>query len=102
MLKRLLNWRRQATPDGDDWPRQATPSGDARPRQLLAYNTADARDLFSHLLRRVREGEEIVVAHGGRPVAKLVPYDGEEIAPGMFRARFYAGERPTRSDRRGE
>lgn len=97
MLKRLLIWRGQATPDGDARPRQA---GDARPRQLLAYNTADARDLFSHLLRRVREGEEIVVAHGGRPVAKLVPYDGEDVVPGMFRARFYAGERPTRSHRR--
>jgi prevent-host-death family protein len=44
---------------------------------LTEYNTRDARDLFSHLLRRVRRGEEIVIAHAGRPVAKLVPYSSD-------------------------
>jgi prevent-host-death family protein len=77
MLQRLLRWRRQPTP-----------SGDATPRHLAEYNTRDARDLFSHLLRRVRQGEEIVVAHAGRPVAKLVPYGGEPRRPGLVRTQL--------------
>lgn len=70
------------------WCRQPTPLGDATPRQLAEYNTGDARDLFSHLLRRVRRGEEIVVAHAGRPVAKLVPYSGEPTRPGLLRTQL--------------
>jgi prevent-host-death family protein len=77
MLQRLLRWRRQATP-----------SCEAKPRQLAEYNTRDARDIFSHLLRRVRQGEEIVVAHAGRPVAKLVPYSGEPTRPGLLRTQL--------------
>lgn len=77
MLQALLSWRRQPTP-----------LGDANPRQLAEYNTGDARDLFSHLLRRVRRGEEIVVAHAGRPVAKLVPYSGEPTRPGLIRTQL--------------
>ena len=72
------------------WRRQAWRSGDAKPRQPLAeYNTGDARDLFSHLLRRVRAGEEIVIAHAGRPVAKLIPYSGNDPRrPGVLRAQI--------------
>jgi prevent-host-death family protein len=77
MLQRILWWRRQPTPPGD-----------ATPRHLAEYNTRDARDLFSHLLRRVRRGEEIVVAHAGRPVAKLVPYSGEPTRPGLVRTQL--------------
>jgi len=33
----------------------------------------EAKTHFSKLLERVRQGEEIVVAKAGRPVAKLVP-----------------------------
>lgn len=67
--------------------RQPTPGGDARPRHLAEYNTRDARDLFSQLLRRVRSGEQIVIAHAGRPVAKLVPYEGEPRYAGVERTR---------------
>jgi prevent-host-death family protein len=81
MLQRLRRWRRQATPGGD-----------AKPRQPLAeYNTRDARDRFSQLLRRARRGEEIVIAHGGWPVAKLVPYDGAPRRPGIVRTRVVVG-----------
>jgi prevent-host-death family protein len=69
MWSRLRWWRRHATPGGDATPRH--------PHILAEYNTRDARDLFSHLLRRVRRGEEIVIAHAGRPVAKLVPYSSD-------------------------
>jgi len=61
-----------------------------RHSQLLTeYNTRDARDLFSHLLRRVRRGEEIVIAHAGRPVAKLVPFsDDGPRRQGVIRAQI--------------
>jgi len=56
---------------------------------LAEYNTRDARDLFSHLLRRVRQGEQIVIAHGGHPIAKLVPYSGSEPRrPGVIRTQI--------------
>ena len=37
-------------------------------------NVHDAKTHFSRLLRRVAAGEEIVIARGGTPVARLVPY----------------------------
>jgi prevent-host-death family protein len=81
MVQRLLCWRRHATS-----------SADARPRHLAEYNTRDARDLFSHLLGRVRRGEEIVIAHAGLPVAKLVPYGGEPRRPGLVRTKVLADD----------
>jgi antitoxin (DNA-binding transcriptional repressor) of toxin-antitoxin stability system len=56
--------------------------------ELAQYNTYAARALFSDLLRRVRNGEEILIAHAGQPVAKLVPYAGAPGCPGIVRARI--------------
>ena len=39
----------------------------------MKVNTHEAKTQFSKLLRRVEAGEEIVIARGGHPVAKLVP-----------------------------
>jgi prevent-host-death family protein len=36
-------------------------------------NTHEAKTHFSRLIDRVIQGEEIVIARAGRPVAKLVP-----------------------------
>ena len=36
-------------------------------------NVHDAKTQFSRLLARVEQGEEFVIARGGRPVARLVP-----------------------------
>jgi prevent-host-death family protein len=33
----------------------------------------EAKTHLSRLLRRVESGEEVVIARGGRPIAKLVP-----------------------------
>jgi prevent-host-death family protein len=58
-----------------------------RQSSLAQYNTYDARQLFSDLLRRVRSGEVIVIAHAGHPVAKLVPFeDDRPRRPGVIRA----------------
>lgn len=37
-------------------------------------NIHEAKTHFSKLVERAEQGEEIVIARGGKPVAKLVPY----------------------------
>ncbi|OGW66656.1 MAG: antitoxin [Nitrospirae bacterium RIFCSPLOWO2_02_FULL_62_14] len=39
----------------------------------MAVNIHDAKTHFSKLIARVLHGEEIIIAKGGRPVAKLIP-----------------------------
>lgn len=41
---------------------------------MAAVNVYEAKTHFSLLLRRVRAGEEIVIADNGQPVAMLVPF----------------------------
>lgn len=53
--------------------------------RLAAYNTYDARSFFSQLVARTAGGEEIVIARAGVPIAKLVPYAGEPLRPGLVR-----------------
>ena len=36
----------------------------------------EAKTHLSRLLRRVAAGEEIVITSGGRPTARLVPFEG--------------------------
>lgn len=38
-------------------------------------NIYEAKSKFSKLVERVEQGEQIVIARGGKPVAKLVPYE---------------------------
>lgn len=42
-------------------------------RQPQQVNVHAAKTQFSKLLARVAEGEEIIIAKSGKPVAKLVP-----------------------------
>lgn len=37
------------------------------------YKVAEARARFSELLSRAQKGEEVVIARGGMPVARLAP-----------------------------
>jgi prevent-host-death family protein len=60
-----------------------------RPVRLAAYNTYDARAFLSHLLVRVAAGEEVVIARRGMPIAKLVPYTGERLRPGLVRTHIH-------------
>ena len=41
----------------------------------MLVNIHEAKTHLSRLLERVSEGEEIVIAKSGKPVAKLVPYN---------------------------
>ena len=47
---------------------------------VTTVNIHEAKTHFSKLLERVRQGEEIIVAKAGKPVAKLAP-----MAPGAVR-----------------
>jgi prevent-host-death family protein len=40
----------------------------------MVINIHEAKTHLSRLLERVSQGEEIVIANNGRPVAKLIPY----------------------------
>ena len=42
-------------------------------RKKTTYNVHEAKTNLSRLLKRVAEGEEVVIARDGEPVAKLVP-----------------------------
>jgi prevent-host-death family protein len=66
-------------------PDQVRPVRSVRPDRLAAYNTYDARSVLSQLISRTARGEEIVIARSGVPVAKLVPYAGEPLRPGLIR-----------------
>jgi prevent-host-death family protein len=46
---------------------------------MAEVNVHEAKTHLSRLLRRVQAGEEIVIARGGQPVARLVPV--QERAP---------------------
>lgn len=39
----------------------------------MAVNIHEAKTHFSKLIEKVLRGEEVVIAKGGRPVARLVP-----------------------------
>ena len=39
----------------------------------LTVNIHEAKTHFSRLLARVRNGEEVIIAKAGKPVARLVP-----------------------------
>jgi prevent-host-death family protein len=47
---------------------------------MRTVNVHEAKTQLSRLLQAVEEGEEIVIARNGTPVAKLVPH-GEERKP---------------------
>ncbi len=41
----------------------------------LTVNIHEAKTHLSRLLARVQAGEEVVIAHAGKPVARLVPVE---------------------------
>ena len=53
-------------------------------------NVSDAKANLSALLRRVQEGEEVIIGRAGRPIAKLVPFERvtEPRRPGALKGRI--------------
>lgn len=44
-------------------------------------NIHEAKTNFSRLVERAELGEEVVIARAGKPVAKLVPIDSDDLRP---------------------
>lgn len=52
---------------------------------MSTVNVYEAKTHFSRLLTRVENGEEIVIARNGRPVARLLPMSKRpDRVPGLF------------------
>ncbi len=51
---------------------------------MVTVNVHEAKTHLSRLLERVRQGERVVIARAGTPVALLIPIDGQPArrAPG--------------------
>jgi len=55
-------------------------------------NIHEAKTHLSRLLERVAEGEEIVIAKAGKPIAKLVPYSASKSPkrkPGAWKGKVW-------------
>ena len=59
-----------------------------------AVNIHEAKTHLSRLLDRVSQGEEVVIAKAGKPVARLVPINErlERRVPGSASGRIVIGE----------
>jgi prevent-host-death family protein len=57
---------------------------------MKTVNIHAAKTHFSRLVDRVAEGEEIVIARGGRPVARLCPLAPRQAKrrPGLMKGRI--------------
>lgn len=55
------------------------------------FNVHDAKTHLSRLLDQVEQGEEIIIAKSGRPVAKLVRVSAEPRKPGRLKGRIRIG-----------
>jgi prevent-host-death family protein len=55
------------------------------------FNVHDAKTHLSRLLDRVAQGEEVIIAKSGRPVAKLVRVSVEPRRPGRLKGRIRVG-----------
>jgi len=63
-------------------------------RPVPQVNVYEAKTHLSKLLARVEDGEEVVIARAGRPVARLVPVAREEDLrqPGWARGLIDLGD----------
>lgn len=48
---------------------------------MTVFNIHDAKTHFSNLLERVLNGEEVVTAKAGKPVARILPYALDDRSP---------------------
>jgi prevent-host-death family protein len=62
---------------------------------MAIVNVHEAKTHLSRLLERVRAGEEIVIARGGEPCARLVPVDARppKRERGTMKGRVHLDDR---------
>ena len=58
---------------------------------MTVVNMHEAKTHLSRLVERAAQGEDVVIAKAGRPVARLVPYDesSEPRKPGAWKGRVW-------------
>lgn len=57
---------------------------------MAVFNIHEAKTHFSKLLERVMNGEEVVIAKAGKPVARLLPFAAEDTSyrvPGIDKGK---------------
>ena len=55
-------------------------------------NMHEAKSSLSKLVAKVAEGEEVVIAKAGKPVAKLVKYEREPRKLGFLRGQIWIAD----------
>ena len=55
---------------------------------MKTVNVHEAKTHLSRLLESVAEGEEIIIARAGKPVAKLVPLKSKRRRPGGLKGKI--------------
>jgi prevent-host-death family protein len=64
-------------------------------------SAADANRRFSELLRTVQKGQSVVVTSHGKPVAKVVPVDENDLAAERARSALFARLKKERAVKSG-
>lgn len=61
---------------------------------MRTVNIHEAKTHLSRLLQSVSDGEEIVIAKAGKPIARLVPHEikGALRTPGALRKRIWIAD----------
>ena len=61
---------------------------------MIEVNIHEAKTHLSRLLAKVKEGEEIVIARNGEPVAKIVPIErtGKKRILGQYEGRVWVSD----------
>lgn len=61
---------------------------------MTTVNIHEAKTHLSRLLQRVANGEEIVIAKAGEPVAKLIPWQApmQRRQPGYWRGQVWMAD----------
>jgi prevent-host-death family protein len=56
---------------------------------LLQYNIHQAKTNLSSILEKVRNGEDVIIAKAGTPIAKLVPIEQKKPRkPGLIKGKL--------------
>ena len=55
---------------------------------MAIVNVHEAKTNLSRLLERVEDGEEVIIARNGQPVARLVPMPARSRRPGSLRGKI--------------
>jgi prevent-host-death family protein len=58
---------------------------------MVIRNISEAKAELSALIARVQQGDEVILAKAGKPVAKLVPYTGavQSRVPGSMKGEIW-------------